>query len=64
MIDLLLWKNRIAIFLEQKKNNSNHRKHVKGFQLLEAVISLASGQIATFCPEIFCQHQLENYFGS
>ena len=35
----------------------------RAFQLLEAVISSASGQIATFWLEIFCQHELENYFG-
>ena len=35
----------------------------RAFQLLEAVISSASGQIPTFWLEIFCQHQLENYLG-
>ena len=34
------------------------------FQLLETVISSASGPIATFWLEIFCLHQLETYFES
>ena len=40
---------------KKKKKKSNHSIHVKG--------SLLSGQITTFWLEIFCQHQLENYFG-
>ena len=35
----------------------------RAFQLLQAVIPSASGQIATFWLKILCQHQLENYFG-
>ena len=64
MIDFFLSNNRIAVFLEQKKS-SNHSKHVNEglFEVLEAVISSASDQIAIFWLEIFCQHQIEHYFG-
>ena len=37
MIDLFLSNNRIAVFLEQKKN-SNHSKHVKGFPITRGSI--------------------------
>ena len=41
-VDMFLSKNRIAIFLKQKKSNDS--KHMKGFQLLEIAISSTSGQ--------------------
>ena len=59
MIDLFLSNNRVAVFLEQRKIQitANTRR---AFQLLEASISSASGQIATFWLKDFVNTSLKN----
>ena len=71
MIDLFLSNNKIAVFLKQKKNKKKIQITATRegqlleaiiFQLLKVIIFSAFSQIGTFWLEIFCQHELENYF--
>ena len=57
MIDLFLSNNRIAVFLEQKKNQITVNTR-RTSQLL-AVIYSESGQIATFCLKDFVNTNLK-----
>ena len=61
MIELLLSCSRITVFLGQKKKNQITTNTLRAFQLLEAIIFSASGQIHFGLK--FFQDQLENYFG-
>ena len=57
MIDLFLSNNRIAVFLEQKKNQITVNTR-RTSQLL-AVIYSESGQIATLCLKDFVNTNLK-----
>ena len=61
MIELLLSGSRITVFLGQKKKIQITTNTLRAFQLLEAIIFSASGQIHFGLK--FFQHRLENYFG-
>ena len=59
MIDLFLLNNKIAVFLEQKKeNNSNHSKHMKGFSVTRGGNIFSIRPDSNILAEIFCQQQL------